>query len=145
MKPYQNILLATDFSQQSELAAERAKDIASHYGASLQVIHIVEEVILYTEDIDMMMGSPFYENDQLLELAQERMKKFAENAGFSDDVTQTVEWGHPKSAVLSWAEDNDIDLIIMGAHGHHGIERLLGSVSNGISHQSKCDTLLVRS
>lgn len=144
MKPYQNILLATDFSQQSELAAKRAKDIASHYAANLQVIHVVEEIILYTEDIDLMMGNPFTENDQLFELAQNRMNAFAKKAGLSDEVKLTVEWGHPKSTILDWSEDNGIDLIIMGAHGHHGIERLLGSVSSGISHRAKCDTLLVR-
>ncbi|HHJ36009.1 MAG TPA: universal stress protein, partial [Gammaproteobacteria bacterium] len=47
MKPYQTILLATDFSQHAERTAARAQDIASRYGAALQVLHVVEEVVLY--------------------------------------------------------------------------------------------------
>ena len=144
MNPYQNILLATDFSRHAERAAARAQEIAAHYDASLHVLHIVEEVVLYNQDIDMMMGNPFLEDDILLEQATSRMKKFAQLAGFSDDVELKVEWGHPKSSILAFAEDNKIDLIIMGAHGHHGIERLLGSVSSGVSHRAPCDTLLVR-
>ncbi|HHJ34884.1 MAG TPA: universal stress protein, partial [Gammaproteobacteria bacterium] len=96
------------------------------------------------EDIDMVMGNPFQENDELFKLAQSRMKNFAKHVNFSDDVKLEVQWGHPKTTILAWAADNDTDLIIMGAHGHHGIERLLGSVSNSVAHQAPCDTLLVR-
>lgn len=144
MNPYKKILLATDFSRHAEQTAARAKEMAGLYGASLYVLHVVEEVILYNEDVDMMLGDPFQLDNTLFEVAQNRMQKFAEKVGFSDDVILETQWGHPKSNIIAYAEENNIDLIVIGSHGHHGIERLLGSVSSGVSHHAPCDILLVR-
>jgi len=47
MKPYQSILLATDFSPLSELAAQRAQEVAERYHADLHVVHVIEEVVFY--------------------------------------------------------------------------------------------------
>ncbi|MEE9491992.1 MAG: universal stress protein [Gammaproteobacteria bacterium] len=55
-----------------------------------------------------------------------------------------VQWGMPKSGIVSWAREHNTDLIIMGSHGRHGLERLLGSVSSSVLHQSPCDVLVVR-
>jgi len=144
MKPYQNILLATDFSPLSERAAQRAQEVAEHYNAKLHVVHVVEEVVFYGEDVDMIMGDPFINNDKMFELAQSKMKSFAKSAGFSDAVKCEVIWGSPKSAVTTWALEHEADLIVVGSHGHNIIEFFLGSVSNSISHQATCDVLIVR-
>lgn len=144
MKPYQNILLATDFAPLSVLAAQRAQEVVERYNAKLHVVHVLEEVVLYGEDIDMIMGDPFINNDKILELAESRMKSFAESVGFSDAVKCEVIWGSPKSAITTWALEHETDLIIVGSHGHNIIEFFLGSVSNSISHQATCDVLIVR-
>ena len=46
--------------------------------------------------------------------------------------------------ILSQAEAQQSDLIVLGTHGHHGIARLLGSTANAINHNARCDVLAVR-
>lgn len=144
MNAYQHILLATDFGPLSERAARRAKHVAECHNAKLHVLHVVEEVVLYGEDIDMMLGDPLINNEKMFELAEERMQDLAESVGFTDEVERIVVWGNPKSTVISWAQEHETDLIVVGSHGHNAIELFLGSVSNSITHQSVCDVLIVR-
>lgn len=144
MDTYQHILLATDFSPLSERAAYRAQHLAECHNAKLTVLHVVEEVVLYGEDVDMMLGDPLINNEKMFELAEERMGDFAKSIGFAESVEYEVVWGSPKSTVISWAKEQQVDLIVVGSHGHKGIELLLGSVSNSITHQSVCDVLIVR-
>jgi len=51
----------------------------------------------------------------------------------------------PKSVILDEAKQTDADLIVVGSHGHRGIERfLLGSVSEGVALQSHCSVEVIR-
>ena len=52
--------------------------------------------------------------------------------------------GRVSSEVLFYAEQNNVDLIVKGSHGRHGLELLLGSIANAILHGAKCDVLAVR-
>jgi len=52
--------------------------------------------------------------------------------------------GQSKRSIISWAQERNIDLIVMGSHGRHGVERLLGSVSNAVLHKATCDVLIVK-
>jgi universal stress protein A len=52
--------------------------------------------------------------------------------------------GSPKLEIVRVAEENNVDLIIVGSHGKHGIALLLGSTANGVLHHAKCDVLAVR-
>ena len=151
MNAYQHILLATDFSPLSESAARRAKHVAERNNAKLHVLHVVEEVMLYGEDndmmlddVDIMLDDTLINNEKMFELAKERMQNLVERVGFTEEVEQVVVWGNPKSTVISWAQEHQTDLIIVGSHGHNAIELFLGSVSNSITNQSVCDVLIVR-
>jgi universal stress protein A len=145
MKPYQSILLATDFSPLSELAAQRAREVAERYHADLHVVHVIEEVVFYGDEVETEanMEDPFF-NDKMFELAESRMKDFAEAAGFSDAVKCEVIWGNPKSAITTWAVEHKTDLIVVGTYEHNMIELLLGSVSDSVLHQATCDVLIIR-
>jgi len=46
--------------------------------------------------------------------------------------------------IIKIAEENNVDLIIVGSHGRHGLALLLGSTANGVLHHAKCDVLAVR-
>ena len=60
------------------------------------------------------------------------------------DVQQSVEVGSVKHEILRFAEEQDCDLIVIGAHGRHGVATLLGSTANAVLHGTKCDVLCVR-
>jgi len=45
---------------------------------------------------------------------------------------------------LSYAAAQNVDLIVVGSHGRHGLARLLGSTATRIVHNAKCDVIVVR-
>lgn len=52
--------------------------------------------------------------------------------------------GSPKLEIVRVAEERQVDLIVVGSHGRHGLALLLGSTANGVLHHAKCDVLAVR-
>lgn len=145
VQPYRYVLLATDFSPFSEQAAQRAIEIAAQYGAQLDVLNIVEEMVFYNEWDDSLIADIPLRDESLKDYALDSMHKFAERTGLGKDARLEVQWGNPKRSIVSWAREKQVDLIVTGSHGHHGIERLLGSVSTSVLHHAPCDVLIVRS
>jgi len=150
VQPYKNILLPTDFSVHSDIAARRALQIAKQDGAQLHVLHAVENLVYYNEAYDPVIAEidpP--EDDLLFKMATEHMQKYCERNNLDKLLGKAVkieiQWGNPKWSILAMAEKNNTDLIVMGSHGHHGFERLLGSVSNAVLHKARCDVLIVKS
>ncbi len=144
IQPYQNILLPTDFSIYSDVAAKRALQIVEQYGANLYVLHAVEDLTYYNESYDPVLADISLADTILMDSASEQMKKFCDRNKLGGEVEVETEWGNPKRSIISWARKKKADLIIMGSHGHHGIERLLGSVSTAVLHKVSCDVLIVK-
>ncbi|WP_339891630.1 universal stress protein, partial [Neptuniibacter pectenicola] len=59
-------------------------------------------------------------------------------------TTKQVATGQTESEIHRIAKELEIDLIIVGSHGRHGIALLLGSTANGILHGATCDVLAIR-
>ncbi|WP_456408057.1 STAS/SEC14 domain-containing protein [Thiolapillus sp.] len=145
-RPYSHILAAVDFSTHSDAVLVRALEMARYYGARLSLIHAVENIFFPSLDFDPLMvdATEFMEIDQqIFDNAVSRLEKLATDLDYPD-VQHEVLWGAPKSTVLSYAEAQNVDLIVTGSHGKHGIARLLGSTSNGIAHGAGCDVLIVK-
>lgn len=145
LKAYVKLLLATDFSLCSERAAQRVIEMARKYGAQIEVLHIVEEMYFYNEWQDPVVADIPLRDESQKDYAIDSMHKFAERTGLDKDVRLEVQWGNPKRSIVSWAREKEVDLIVTGSHGRHGISRLLGSVSSSILHHAPCDVLVVRS
>jgi len=143
--PYRHILLATDFSEHSAVALKRAEELAKIYQARLSLIHAVEPAA-YPVDTDFMLA-PTYEYIEaehiLFDNAQERLQQLAEKSSI-ENVQHEVVWGSPKYAVLSYAEAQNVDLIVVGSHGRHGLARLLGSTASSLLGSASSDVVVVR-
>lgn len=145
LQPYKNILLPTDFSAHSDIAAKRALQIAEQTGAQLHVLHSIEEVMYYNEAYDPMVADiPLPDDDFLMTQAIEHMQKFCERNNLSKAAVIETQWGSPRWSIIAWANDKNTDLIVMGSHGRQGLGRLLGSVSNSVLHKAHCDVLIVK-
>ena len=57
---------------------------------------------------------------------------------------QHVILGHPAQEMHSMANAEDIELIVVGSHGRHGLSLIFGSTSNSVLHGAQCDVLAVR-
>ena len=142
MEGYKHILLAVDFDQ-AEAVAGKAKALAKIFNATLSLIHVVD---------NMPVPDPGYGMDTVLEVdltgemiaaAKYQLAGLSQKWGIADEQVW-VELGSPKLEITRIAEENKVDLIVVGSHGRHGLALLLGSTSNGVLHHAKCDVLAVR-
>jgi universal stress protein A len=80
---------------------------------------------------------------ELMAAAKKRLAYLADKLAIPE-ANQWLEMGSPKLEIIRIAEENNVDLIIVGSHGRHGLALLLGSTANGVLHHAKCDVLAVR-
>lgn len=143
MENYKHILLAVDFSEQCEAITIRARDLADKYQAKLSMIHVVDNLPITDAAYGPVIPFDVDLTEQLMEAAKERLAKLAEQFDVEED-DRWLELGSPKLEIIRVAEDNAVDLIVVGSHGRHGLALLLGSTANGVLHHAKCDVLAVR-
>lgn len=139
MKQYKHILLPIDFSNSSRNTTAQAMDLQKMYGCKLTVITFVEPIIPVAYGAGVMdLEAEMYER------AQAKMQKWCDEFGIAKDDTR-VESGRAKLAILKAAEDLNVDLIVIGSHGHHGmVSSILGSTAAAVADHAKCDVFLVR-
>jgi universal stress protein A len=79
----------------------------------------------------------------LLETEKAKLLTFAQL--FDIDASNCwLVWGIPKQEIVQLAQREQVDLIVVGSHGRHGLALLLGSTANSVLHYSQCDVLAVR-
>ena len=144
MENYKHILLAVDFYEHCEAVANRAKDLANKFQAKLSIIHVVDSLPItdagYGADIPFNMDL----TTELMAGAKKRLAQLAEKLGVAEEDRLWLELGSPKTEIIRVAEENKVDLIVIGSHGRHGLALLLGSTANGVLHHAACDVLAVR-
>ena len=143
MESYKHILLAIDFFDQQIQVAERAKDLAERYGAKLSVIHVIDSMPIGDPANDILVPYEIDLTQQFIEIGKKKLQDLAEKLGAPEAQTW-LETGSPKQEIIRVAEENAVDLIVVGSHGRHGLALLLGSTANGVLHHAHCDVLAVR-
>lgn len=140
MANYKHILVATDFAEGTAIIMARAVELAKQVGAKLSLLNVVEPLPGYGY---AFIGSAEIEL-QLVEEAKKRLAKLGQDYQIAQENLH-VEIGSTKIEITRTAQANNVDLIVVGSHGHHGfIENLLGSTANAVTHNAKCDVLTVR-
>jgi nucleotide-binding universal stress UspA family protein len=141
------IVYATDFSPCSENAFPIAVRLAASHDAQL---HMVHAIVLHADD-PHDPAHHFPEPDELYERmrssAEARMATTAENGGIPDVkiVRAQVRGISPAPVILEYAEEQGVDLIVMGTHGRRGLRHLLlGSVAEEVVRMADCPVLTVR-
>jgi nucleotide-binding universal stress UspA family protein len=154
---YENILVTTDFSPNSELAFRHAVMLARHNNARIHLLHVVPEVDSTVRSyISAVMGKGKLEQFEEINdtQAQKKLKDdldhFAreELADHPEDLKRfagaTVVHGHAVPRILKMADDVNADVIVMGTHGKGAIEHtFLGSVAEKVLQQSRRPVLVV--
>jgi len=135
-------MVCLDYSAEARQVALRAQELADSYGASLCLIHVVEPLMVDAGYDIFMDISPDME-DTRKDAARTSLEKLQKDLGLTD-AEVLVEEGPVKSEILRVAKENDIDLVVIGSHGRHGIGLLLGSTANAVLHGAPCDVLSVR-
>jgi universal stress protein A len=141
---YQRVLLAIDFFEGNEGVVQRAVDMVERYAAELFVIHVNEPATpAYAADIATWGSQVFEINEQVRAYKKKRLDELAGELGLDEQHTVLAE-GRPARSIHQFCDDQNIDLVVIGTHGQHGLGLLLGSTANSVLHGSSCDVLAVR-
>lgn len=142
---YKRILIATDGSDKSNLAAQAGIELAKALGAEVIALNVVNEVVIASAV--RQLGSDRKEvEDKLMaggQKAVDAIKKQASAAGVK--VDPLVRMGSPANMVIDVARNEGADLIVMGSHGESGASKLLiGSVVQKVLYWATIPVLVVR-
>jgi nucleotide-binding universal stress UspA family protein len=140
------ILCPIDFSEFSERAYQHALSLAEHYQAKLVAQHVVE--MWRHPSASFAASARLYEEFRqvLRETGENHLQQFAKSR--THDKIQpelVVHEGYAPDSILSFAQTQKADLIVMGTHGRRGFDHLmLGSVTDHVMRRAPCPVLAVR-
>jgi universal stress protein A len=142
MKKYKNILVAVELDPKSDsLILNKARELRDHYQAPLTLLHVVEHLSNYGAAYGVSAGIDIEEI--LINEAKTSIRK----VGAQLDVPEERLWGKVGPAshvIIEEAKEKQVDLVVIGSHGRHGVRLLLGSTANGVLHGAHCDVLALR-
>jgi len=133
-----HILCPVDFSDFNQTANEYASVLAKSSGAKITYFHVTLPDVTYGAygyvDIDAERA-----RDQK---RLEEIRPTIENI----ESTYAVGFGTPATAIVEYAEENDVDLIVIGTHGRTGLSRVvMGSVAEAVVRKATCPVLAIKS
>ena len=141
------ILYPTDFSEYSLVALPYAVGLVQQNHATLHCMHVVdvphEEYL--TSEYMVPLDVPHVPKDKLLRTARARLGRFiTESLSGIDKVTSRLVSGEPSQEIIRYAEEHDIDLIVLGTHGRTASASvLLGSVAEKVVGKAPCPVMTV--
>ena len=139
------ILVPTDFSEPSRKALAYAEALAKAFGASIDVLHVVEEPPMGWAVEGYVPAPPAY-RESIVRSAEEHLRQeLSVHAPKDATPREVVRLGSPFSEIVRYAKTEPIDLIVMGTHGRGMIAHLLmGSVAERVVRTAPCPVLTVR-
>jgi nucleotide-binding universal stress UspA family protein len=141
---FKTILLPTDGSKGAEKAINCATTIALQFDCKIYVLFAIDMPPLVFEYTN-------FSQEKVLETLQEEGQQildktvsFIQASGVAN-VEGVLTTGHPGKAILDFAAERRVDLIVMGTHGRRGLDRVLvGSVAEEVVRLSPVPVLTVR-
>jgi nucleotide-binding universal stress UspA family protein len=117
------ILLAVDFSEDSEAAADVALQLARRLDAAVDALHVTRPGL----------------EDEAMRRLRHHLSRF-----HGAPLRHVVEAGSPSERIVRYARDHSVDLVVLGRHGNTGFTRaLLGSVAERVSRTAPCPVMMV--
>lgn len=141
------ILFATDFSDNTLQAFDYAKKLAVQFESKLLVLHVVNDV----EDARLHSAAWALHGEILeniiTESTKEMMGKYIEeHVGDFDNYETMICHGKPFVEILKKCEEQSVDLVVVGTHGHTGIDHVIfGSTAERVVRDTKVPVFVVPS
>ncbi|HKO49289.1 MAG TPA: universal stress protein [Polyangiaceae bacterium] len=144
------ILVGTDYSEASDLALDRALELAMKTeGAQVHVVNVQlpDLAAMRGLAVDPPTAGLQHNATDLVAYVSRRRAAFQEQHGVAptDQVFSHVRVADPGPEIAQLAADLEADLVVVGTHDRHGIERfLLSSVAQVVSRLAPCPVLIMR-
>ena len=139
------VLVAVDFSDTSADAVRYAQELSRLFDARVHLLHVVPDPLRQPWAVEAPgLDYPALSQQWHAE-AEEGLQAIRSEAGL--DATRTVvavATGMAHTAIIEYAREHAVDLIVMGTHGHGPVVHLLlGSVAERVVRQATCPVLVV--
>jgi nucleotide-binding universal stress UspA family protein len=153
-----NILFATDLSENARYALNYASIIANRFGAVITILHVLEELSpSFLGTVSGIVGKDRWTDlkkrneEKVITSIRKRIKDTCNEISQNDPecpfIVQNiiVKTGHPADLIIHYAEKKNCDMVIMGSHGHRIFsDAMLGSTSHRVLRRCTKPVLIVR-
>lgn len=145
MAGYKTIAVAIDLSSESGIIIQRALDVGSA-GTKVHLVYVQEPMdSVYMGVVPygpVFVGMNEVEENLKTEL-QSKLDALGEKFGIAPEFRHFLN-GVPAKEIHRFADENEVELVVLGTHGQKGVQLLLGATANSVLHGSNCDVLAVR-
>jgi len=138
------LLVAVDLSDSTQIIVKKAEEIAKAFSAKVWILHNAEpepDVLEFRADPQTAresLAKEFHREHRQIQKIAKRLRKA------SLKTTALLVHGPTVETILKEASKLDVDMIVVGSHGRSAMYQLLvGSVSEGVLHKSRCPILVV--
>ena len=140
------VLVATDFSEPSGAALAYGRELAHNFGAQLVVLHVTESMITAGMAPEAYIGFDVDAQRQLESWNLAQLEGLLDDTARRELRAKTVLLkGTPAVAIVDYAREHAVDLIVLGTHGRGAVAHLLmGSVAERVVRTAPCPVLTVR-
>jgi nucleotide-binding universal stress UspA family protein len=139
------VLVATDFGEASDAALLYGRTLAAKFGATLHVVHVADNIYTHAFGPESAGLLPTIQTD-IEKAARGRLTELLTDSDRSGPPTRSMVLtaSAPAFAIVDYATDNEIDLIVLGTHGRKGLGHvLLGSVAEKVVRMAPCPVLTI--
>jgi len=145
MSGYKKIAVAIDLSSESAAILRRALDVAAP-DSEIHLVYVQEPMDSVYMGV-VPYGPVFVGMDEVEENLRSELRQKLDDIGSKAGVPEEFRHflnGTPAREIRRFAEEHELDLIVLGTHGQKGVQLLLGATANSVLHGSICDVLAVR-
>lgn len=143
---YKKILVAVDGSENADKAFEEAMDTAKRNDSILEIVFVINVINMETTSFAYSRALPNFLEDER-KLGDDELNKkmeLAKSEGIKD-VKVFSDIAEPKHRIVEFAEEEKVDLVIMGATGKGAIQRaFIGSTTSYVVNHAPCNVLVVK-
>lgn len=130
---YENILIPTDGSERAEQAVSQGIEMAAAFDAEVHALYVIENKATYI----LTVGLSDEDMEEYREYGEEVVSEVANRAADRGlEAKGVIKTGRISEEIVEYAEDNDIDHIVMGKQGRGAIGKYVGSTAEKVLRMS---------
>lgn len=139
------ILHPTDFSEHSKKATEYAHALAKQFGASVVMMYVVDN----SSNVPGGWYVPHISMDEIYKDMEQSAAKKLEKCCYEtfrdiEKVERVVVKGVPTVEIIKYADENGVDMIVMGSESKKGMDVVFGSTAERVIRKAGCPVLCVK-
>ncbi|MBW1708342.1 MAG: universal stress protein [Deltaproteobacteria bacterium] len=141
---FNKILFPIDFSEVQEEMINYVTTTAEKFESQIFVLYVARDLTYFTE-LDVPHPSIYSFNLDIQKGAEKKMKDFCDARLQGKNFSSHILIGDPATEIVTFIEENEIDLVIMGTHGRQGLNRIVfGSMAEKIARNSPVPILIIK-